>query len=169
MLLWLWNLLFGSGAFSSAPSPPSAAAPSLALREEDRRIFRYWDGSKERAIDPLEAWAAVQADPEFSLAKHPDLIDAGVADAIAITVRAARRIFDVPAWSESSKGLTAGECLALMIGFWNYVADLKKNTSLPLTSPQPTESESSGESITKPAADSSGTPTGPSIDSPLAS
>lgn len=168
MFEWLWAWL---RSFIPAEAAKSESPPPDSASIENRRIFQYWDGAKQRAIDPMVAWRGLHDDAEFSLQNHPGLIDAGDLDACAIGARAARRIFGVAEWSESTPGLTEGESLALIAAFLDYLGDVKKNTgSSPISSsvtespPLPPEN-----STTKPGSDYGSTSTDPSSATPAAS
>jgi hypothetical protein len=141
-------------------------------REQERGIFHFWDGRDERRADPLVVWRELNADPEFSLVKHPELIDAGDLDAMRIGAAAVRRSLQIPTFDEG--GLTEQECLNLLIDFFEYTAALKKNTSPLPTPPSPTESSSplpyaAESSTTKPAVESSSAETAPNADTARAS
>lgn len=130
-----------------------------------RNIFRFWNGSRECRADPLAVWRSINADPEFSLIKHPEMIDAGDMDAIRIGVATVRRIFSIPSLEKG--GLTEQECLDLLIDFFDYTAALKKNINLPLTLRSPMASEplqqpTAVTSTTRPPADLSSTAIEPS-------
>lgn len=136
-------------------------------RNRYRNIFPYWDGVRDRRADPLEVWRGLNTDAEFSLIKHPELIDAGDLDAMRIGADAIRRCLDIPSFARG--GLTEEECLDLMIAFFDYTAVLKKNINWQLTSPSPLESSllppSTTENlITKPAAESFLEGSAPNVD-----
>lgn len=103
-----------------------------------RGIFRFWDGQKNRAVDPFVILASIEADPELNLEIDSALVVAGDSAAIAKTVRCTRRAFGVKEFSQG--GLLEAECLELIGEFYDFLGALKKNTSLsPISSP-PTES-----------------------------
>jgi len=133
-----------------------------------RDIFRYWDGRRERAIDPLVAWARMWEDPQCDPQRDfgpatgmsgeglPVDFDPAARDRV---LAMARRMFDVQEFSESTPGLTIDETFSLLwtfIGFMNAIK--KKRAPLPTMSP-PTPSPTSEGSTTRPASDSTSTGT----------
>lgn len=135
--------------------------------KREREIFRFWDGKKTRAADPLEIWLALKNDPEFNYDTTPGFVDAGDTEAIKVTIGAIRRIFGVKTLEQG--GLTSQECLELLAVYFLYEESLKKSTSEPATPQSPTGSESSDKSTTPPDLGSSSIPNVPSLDTPLAS
>lgn len=136
-----------------------------ALRAESRRgLFLYSDGHRTRAIDPIEAIMALEADPEFRFDLHPKRADEGDQEAVQIIARAVRSVFRVPEFSEPGKpGLTVVECYRLLQAFAIYAEALKKNIRVSPTSAPSTESMpiACSESTTN---DSS--PSGSNVDAP---
>jgi hypothetical protein len=120
-------------------------------KRDERAIFRYFDGVKERAIDPIFALRALDAHQKFHFDEHAKQLLAGDFETTKIAVDAIREIFGVQPWSENSLGLTEGETLALLWKFVAYNDDIKKNISPPLTSPPPTGQNRSEPSTARPA------------------
>jgi len=110
-------------------------------REAARQIFGYWDGSRERRIDPMKAARGFDAHPRFNLSKHLALVEKDDPEAIAITLEAVRDVFDVKEWTEATPGLTQIECLALFRAFGDYIEDLKKKLNPSQTFTPPTDQE----------------------------
>lgn len=111
----------------------------LRRRRNPSAIFRYWDGTRDRYCDPLIAFQALAAHPEFDLANTPIEADRGDPDAIRAMVKACCDAFSVTQWSEEHPGgLTQMECIGLMVDFTNYLLAVKKNINLPLISREPT-------------------------------
>lgn len=100
--------------------------------ERQREIFTYWDGSKPRSADPIVVYRALKDDAKFNIDVHPALVDSGDADAIGITAAAVRSAFGVK--SLDAGGLTEQECISLLLEYFNWVEDVKKKDSQPLTS-----------------------------------
>ena len=115
-------------------------------REKSRAIFRYWDGKKERAIDPMLAWQGLISDVEFNLDTHPAQIDRGEIEAIQVGSRTVQRVFAVKPVDEG--GLTQLESLDLLVDYFDYLDTLKKNINPMPTLPQPTALPSSVTSTT---------------------
>lgn len=117
-----------------------------------RAIFRFWDGSTSRRIDPMVVYRRLLEHPEFDWETTPLLIDvheeAVAADAIRLSADAVRVAFEIPELSET-KGLTEIECVQLLQLFVQYLTALKKNISGARISQAPTVPESSEESTTK--------------------
>src|SRR5690606_29518923 len=94
-----------------------------------RNIFRYFDGVRQRAIDPVAVAIAFEEHPTFSMERHVPLALAGDPESIRITVDAARQVFSIPAWSERQRGLTSIETIDLVGKYVAYMESLKKSTS----------------------------------------
>lgn len=148
------------------PSPRSFPA----LRDSDRDIFEYWDGTRTRRMDPMKADLAYLEDEEFRPDVHPKLANEGDVDAQRVIIRATCRVFGVVEY-DGSKGLTIAELLALYSTFGDYLEQLEKKTEHLATSPPPTESTSStsSEPTTPATSDSGSIDTAPSSESPTES
>lgn len=130
-------------------------------RRRRRELFRYWDGGRQRRIDPLQAFRAIHADPEFRADVHPELAEDGDQDAVDIILRMTRRVFDVAEFTEDYRGLTESEQMLLYLSFCGYVEHLKKKFSLwrtPPESTEPTSGESKSETTNSSSASSSTSP-----------
>lgn len=101
-------------------------------------IFVYWTGQKWSAADPIVVFRGLIDDPEFDDETHCPAMDRGDLNAIGVAARAVRRVFDVPEFSRG--GLSERECVELLESYYAFVADLKKSTETPPTSPSPTAS-----------------------------
>lgn len=99
----------------------------------NRRIFRFWDGTQFRRMDPLEIMSAIETDPEFNPAVHCELVDAGDRDSTLILVNMVSRAFQVPAF-DGTAGLTIRERIDLYQEFGTWVGALKKNIASKLNS-----------------------------------
>jgi hypothetical protein len=126
----------------------------------ERCIFTYWDGSKERSIDPIVAIQSLKADPKLNLEDHPGLANKGDDEAFEICVAASRNTFGLkPYDSDTKTGTTASEAYAVFLKFGSWMAELKKNISGEPTSPVPSELPPSAHpSTTKPASACGSTP-----------
>lgn len=101
----------------------------------ERNIFRYWDGTKERAADPMVLWEKViiQSDAMRTVFAHADMGDIeGIREASGM-------ICDILGVHEfdpvTETGLTREELNNLMVLFIGYVNDLKKKLAhLPMPS-----------------------------------
>ena len=107
-----------------------------------REIFRYHDGEKDRAIDPIAAHRKLGLHNSFKLDSDPGLIDAGDLEAQARLLVAMRDVFGLKEWTEDADGTQHGatdsETVSLFVAFMEYLADLKKSISQTLTSPAAT-------------------------------
>lgn len=119
------------------------------IREREQEIFRFWDGSRERGVDPLVVLRDLNAHPQFKPEFHPSLILNGdpasgaVKEATEITLDAVNFAFGVEPWREAdgaAKGLTVTKRLELLLTFSEYLDALKKNISGTPTSPAAMES-----------------------------
>jgi len=138
-------------------------------REKSRAIFRYWDGKKERAIDPIVVFNRLDDDPVFVMERHARLIESKnekeAREAIDVTAAAVCRAFQVSDYNEKAKeGLTVTERIDLLTEFLLYADTLKKNINTTPTLPQPTESQSSDTSTMNVTLGSGEMPVAPNCD-----
>lgn len=123
--------------------PGDATAAAVAERPF-RHIFRYFDGVKERGIDPVLVARRIASHPTFNPEVHwaGAMLDPPDVEAMGVLVDAVRDVFEVQAWSEVSAGqeigLTETECITLYGQFLAYTSELKKSTESKLTGPPPT-------------------------------
>ena len=130
----------------------------------NRAIFSFWDGAKQRVIDPLTAWRALRAHPDFDPERDIEGIRQDDEQALSHTLAAVREAFGVKAFADG--GLTEAETLALLAEFMAYIGAVKKNTSPPPISQPPTEARSSEASTTKPDSDCTSTSDEPNCVNP---
>lgn len=102
-----------------------------------RAIFRYFDGQRQRGIDPLAATRAFHQHPTFNLERHLPGLDEGDAESIELTVKAMRDIFGIKPWEQG--GLTEAETLNVLRDFDVYLDLVKKNGSPLPTLPNATD------------------------------
>lgn len=107
-------------------------------RQASRQIFRFWDGQRDRAADPLVIYRAIETDPQFNVEVDSALLEAGDSEATVRAVGAVQRAFGVKDFDHG--GLLESEALALLVEFYEFLALLKKSTSDTPTSSAPTES-----------------------------
>jgi len=94
-----------------------------------RSIFRFRDGSKIRAIDPIAVAIALHEHPAFTF-RHLQEASCGDRDAMLIVAKTACDVFGVhPLAADGKSGLTIPERLELMLSFDVFCAALKKNTA----------------------------------------
>jgi hypothetical protein len=109
-----------------------------------RALFRYWDGAKWRAADPLLILRGIAEHPKLTV-EHLNLLSApgGIPQEMALeafdtVIGAARDIFGIKEWNESQRGLTQAETRDLLSRFMAFVNSLKKSGSDTPTMPAPT-------------------------------
>lgn len=121
-----------------------------------RAIFRYWDGSRDRSIDPMVPYRRLISHEEFNWETTPILIEQDdekvSSEALRVTALAVREAFEVPIHGASG-GLTEWECLELLQAFVFSMMGLKKSTNRGVTLQEPTEPASSEQSTTNVRSD----------------
>lgn len=123
------------------------------FRFGDRLLFRYWDGAKWRAIDPVAAHRAIWNDADCELLKDaaaarnplkadgtPFYLKSEVHDAEDRIRDLTRRVFGVKQWREDVRGLTLDETDELLHRFLAFCDDFKKKRN---TLPTPSASTGS--------------------------
>jgi hypothetical protein len=119
--------------------------------QRHRLLFRYHDGSKWQAIDPLVAVMGLSDHPQYRADLHLRLVEQGDQEAIQITLNAVKDVFRVQDYDHGTRrGLTLGEQLQLLYTFSQYLELLKKSTDLSPMPPSSMASTSTGS--TAPAA-----------------
>lgn len=100
-------------------------------KPKDRRIFRYWDGSKERYVDPmvvLDRLLKIEADFD-SLAVKAE--HEGDVKAILELMSACREALDIAPYAEDDEGnatgLLDGEVIEVFKEYQDFITDVKKN------------------------------------------
>lgn len=105
-----------------------------------RGLFRFSDGVRVRAVDPIAILIALEAHKSFRFDLHPLRAQEGEPEALEIIADAVRQAFDVPAYSQPKHpGLTIRECYDLFRSFIFYADAQKKNIK-----PTPISAESTG-------------------------
>jgi len=126
------------------------------LINRKRSIFRYWDGFRDRIIDPMVPYRRLLSHKDFDWERTPVLIEVDdekmAADALGLTAIAVREAFEVEPHGDKG-GLTEWECLELLQVFVMSMMSLKKSTNPGPISPEPTEPESSEPSTTNARSD----------------
>lgn len=122
-------------------------------------MFRFWDGTGWRSIDPWRTWRAVQNCKTFSFANQLFLVDAGEDQETNACIAALCEIFDVKQF-DGTAGLTDWEILSLYLALSDYLDALKKNTSPGPTSSQPSATESGASPASPIAATNSSSDSG---------
>lgn len=105
----------------------------------ERGIFRFWDGTKERAIDPLAAYRKLLSYPGLDIQADAARAELGESDSIAILLQASREALGVEPFRQLPDGSFVGmldeEVEAAIGRLHAYMGELKKSTSRTPTSP----------------------------------
>lgn len=127
-------------------------------RRRNKKIFRYWNGSKMVGIDPIEAFRSFDAHPELDLESIGFRIDEGDSAAMLILCDAVQKTFNVHPWRQepdgSESGLTIEEQVNLAAQFIDFIVELKKNIVLSPMRQPPTGPEISPDSPSETTNDS---------------
>ena len=111
-------------------------------RERKRKIFRFFDGTQMRAVDPLRAWMLLLTDPHLEMPRHISELESHddriSAEAGLIVAAAARRAFGLSEFSAG--GSTDQECIDAFQVYLEWLGAQKKTSNSSLTSQQPTGS-----------------------------
>jgi hypothetical protein len=109
----------------------------LRRKADEREIYHYQDGTKERRVDPLELHNRIEGDEQIddwkAVAKRA--FD-GERDAILEMVGLIRRAFQVEPFNEQTgAGLTMVECINLFDDWLSWIQTQKKSFAwLPIRS-----------------------------------
>lgn len=138
---------------------------------DNRLIFKYWDGSRERMIDPMEVQRSLTSYDDFNLDIDLKLATSELAGEEAMralhrVIDAIRRAFGVRSYDgDTNTGLTGGECMSLFYSFATFIDDCKKKLGISQTS-LPSAAHQDGPSATEKSSDSSPTEPGSSRPGP---
>lgn len=120
-------------------------------RKPQSKVFRYFDGIRERGIDPIVVMRNLSSHPVFNFQVHPELSNLApaegatpaevkqtmqiAAEATKVCVEAAREVFGLkPYDSVTDSGLTEGQALEVLDAFCEWFESLKKATAGRVTS-----------------------------------
>lgn len=134
------------------------------LSDRQRKIFRYWDGQRLRAVDPVVVTRELLGAADFNWSQDPLTIETGVTrelreQAISRTVSAVRQAFALPVPVDGTRGLVETEVIGLLVLFADYIRQQKKSGNCLLISLLSTDAASSAGSTTRPASDCGSTAT----------
>lgn len=149
-----------------------APPPMGVYRPEERLIYKYWNGDREVAADPLVLHRRLM-EKSVDIEINIKVFRSASKDAPAAyeaLIRDVRWAFDVKPLDADGKGLTEMECVALLDHFMSLMGEEKKTSQRSSTSPSPSETpppSSAGAPTTEPlsecgstaAASSSAAPT----------
>lgn len=145
--------------------PTKKRKPTVAAEPTERDIFKFWDGSESRLIDPLPVWYRLwqteDIDTLMNRAANNEM------EAAADLVRVARDLFGLADYDPNTgAGLTELEVQRVFMQFLQYCDELKKKHG-PLPMPwQKLAPKSSETSTTPPVADSFFSPSESPSDAP---
>lgn len=115
------------------------------LTRGKRDFFRFFDGSRWRAVDPLPIARALFTHAKFDWDETPKLLRSQQAtveiQAAKVIAEAVREVFAIAPAERG--GLTELECVDLLGAFQEYLGNVKKNGSLFRISSEPTDQQSS--------------------------
>lgn len=131
-------------------------------KRRQRDIFTFWDGERDRSIDPMPAWFAIENDPDCDPKRDFPAADRGDRGAWARNLALFRRMFGVKPFKEG--GLTEYELQKVFGDFYAFVTGLKKKHEDYRTQWASSVGEPPEASTTPPDAESSSTQTESSSD-----
>lgn len=126
----------------------------------ERDIFRFHDGTKDRAADPMKIWFAMWADETIDLESAIKRFEANEMEAVQELIGRARTWIGIPEFNEADgTGLTDLEFCRVWWQWLNFVVELKKKRGqLPMPLRVLERRSLSSPSMPKPDSDSSSTP-----------
>lgn len=126
-------------------------------KPEERNIYEFWDGSQERAVDPVRVLMTLKAQEGLDLEADLARLESGDLDAMAksneVVVGAVHAAFGTEPFGRvdgEQKGLLDVEALQLLRDFLGYAAGLAKKNGQTPTSPLSTDSDAG--QTTKPSS-----------------
>jgi hypothetical protein len=112
-------------------------------RKRSRAIFRFFDGTKTRAVDPYAVYRFLDSHPQFKWEQLEE-VDEGDGLAADTTIAAAREAFGLVAFEDAHRNsLTAAEVLNVLSDFGDWVTAAKKKLGPGSTSSSGTAGRSS--------------------------
>lgn len=135
----------------------------------ERDIFRFHDGTRQRAMDPMKIWAAMWLDDDIDIGKLLDRMATNELEAVVELLPRARKWLQVPEFNEEDEtGMTDLEFCRVMYAWLNFVIDIKKKRGqLPIPSRLLLQPRRGSPSTTPPNSDSSSTPNESPSDEPI--
>ena len=126
----------------------------------ERDIFRFHDGTRQRAMDPMKIWAAMWSSDDIDIGKSLDRMAQNELEAVTELLPHARKWLSVPEFNEADEtGMTDLEFCRVLYQWLNYVIELKKKRGqLPIPLRLLLQPHRGNPSTTKPNSDLSSTP-----------
>lgn len=95
-------------------------------RKRSRAIFRFFDGTRTRAVDPYAVYRFLDSHPHFKWEQLEE-VDEGDGTAADTTIAAAREAFGLVPFDDCHpNALTAAEVLNVLSDFGDWVTAAKK-------------------------------------------
>lgn len=139
------------------------------FKPQQRKIYRYWNGTKEVCADPMRLSQRLMSDyPKESTLEHdykllqidkPESIEA-----LARIAQCARNVFRLAEIDDDGNGVTDEEAIMILVDFSGYLDSVKKNMYVMPTLPKstvPTSCDGEANQTTKPISVSGSTETVP--------
>ena len=126
----------------------------------ERDIFRFHDGTKDRAADPMKIWFAMWADETIELETAIKRFESNEMEAVQELIGRARIWIGIPEFNEADgTGLTDLEFCRVWWQWLEFIVELKKKRGqLPMPLRVLERRRPSSPSMPKPDSDSSSTP-----------
>jgi len=104
---------------------------------QDRLLFRYWNGTKIVAIDPFRVYREVVSEKTIDFDTIGPMVEKWEEPATTLLIDLICRVFGVQRYdSETEKGLTDPELLNLFADLNDYLDYVKKKCNLgPISQP----------------------------------
>jgi hypothetical protein len=94
---------------------------------QERLLFRYWDGTRARAIDPFRVYREIRSDKTVDLESIGPQVDAWEEPATGLMLDMICRVFGVKRYDDATgEGLTDPELLNLFGDVNDYLDWVKK-------------------------------------------
>lgn len=107
-----------------------------ASQQPERDIFRFHDGKRQRAVDPMKIWFAMHSDTDIDLSALIDRMMNNEMEATKELLVHARQWIGIPEYDgDTDEGMTDLEFCRVWYAWLTYVVELKKKRGqLPIPS-----------------------------------
>lgn len=127
------------------PKPKKKPAPSGLFTPSERLIYRYWNGSRQVAVDPVAVSRKLARIDDFNIDRDIQIAASGIPDAVVSLgrlVSAARDVFDLEPFAEDDRGrpvgLTETQTVELLANFLTWLGEAQSDADPLPASPVPT-------------------------------
>lgn len=129
-------------------------------QQTERDIFRFHDGQRQRAVDPMKVWFAMWSEEDIDLGRLLDRMAENELEAVKELLPIARKWFGIQEFNEDDEsGMTDLEFCPILNSWFDYLFDLKKKRGqLPIPFRLLQQQPPGSPSATKRSLDSSSTP-----------